>query len=380
MRRTGRRRLLVAIAAVCAANAFASTAQARIVLDKSIDGVAPGMSAAQVRRKLGKPAEVNRGRGSTPYDSWGYGQKGHVFRMSVLFPRHGKKLGPANTVGTVNPRERTANGVRPGMTLAKLRVRLHGLVCKFGFCFTHDPMTYDGVVTRFALDGQRKPIVVAGIALVRSTPPPKPKAPSAPAAPRPAAEGGPNVPRDFTASCPCWPHYAIGFDVTPPARENPSYALVEAYQWDFGDGQTAGGWYESGASHAYDKPGSYTVTLTMTDEEGSRWLITKTVEVKAARPAAESPNPLMFRDIDVGCADGSCTPGSNIFFNVVYAPEDGVHSYPSVVSWDFGDGSLGESDPSTYHAYSQPGTYTVTVTMADGDDQWYLTKQVEITG
>jgi hypothetical protein len=359
----------------------AAPADARIVLDKNIEGVAPGMSAAQVRHKLGKPLEVYRSRGTVPFDSWSYGRAGrYPVRMWVLFLRHGKKLAPANAVGTGNPKERTSNGIHPGMTLAKLRARVHGLVCKFGLCFTHDPMTYDGIVTRFRLSNQRKPTLISSIELVRSTPPPKPKKPSGPSAPRPAAEGGPNVARDFTASCPCWPRYEIGFDVVPPAHEDHSYALVQTYQWDFGDGKTAGGWYESAASHAYDTPGTYTVTLTMTDEEGQRWFITKPVEVKAPRPAAESPNPLMFKDIDVGCPDGSCTPGSTISFNVVYAREDGVHTYPSIVSWDFGDGTSGDNNDSTYHAYAAPGTYTVTVTMADGNDEWYLTKQVQITG
>jgi PKD repeat protein len=190
------------------------------------------------------------------------------------------------------------------------------------------------------------------------------------------------VSRNFTFDCPCWPGDAVGFDVDHP-REQPSYALVQAYEWDFGDGQKTGGWYESATSHAYRQPGTYTVTLTMVDEEGARWFLTKTIEVKAPRPAAESPNPLMYKDIEVVCPDDNCSAGSYLTFNPVLVPEDGVHSYPVIVSWDWGDGSSEPPYSSTYatHAYSQPGSYAVTMNLADENgDRWFVTKQVQITG
>jgi hypothetical protein len=261
-----------------------------------------------------------------------------------------------------------------------LRARAPGLVCKFGLCFTHDPLTYDGFATRFVFSQEHKATVVSKIELIRLKPP-KPHAPPAPSGPRPAAEGGPNVARDFTTSCPCWPGQAAGFDIVSK-REQPSYALVEAYEWDFGDGGKAGGWYESAASHAYEKPGTYTVTLTMVDEEGSSWFLTKTVEVKAPRPAAESSNPLMYKDFDVLCPNDSCSAGSLFTFNPVLVPEDGVHSYPILVSFDWGDGTVEAQDGSTYatHTYDQPGSYAVTMTMADENgERWFVTKAVQVT-
>jgi PKD repeat protein len=40
---------------------------------------------------------------------------------------------------------------------------------------------------------------------------------------------------------------------------------IVAWGWDFGDGHTASG---AAVSHAYDAPGSYDVTLTITDTCG----------------------------------------------------------------------------------------------------------------
>src|SRR4051794_13857785 len=150
---------LVAVTAVsCVAAVLAAPPDARILLDKSIDGVGPGMTAAQVRQRLGKPVDVYRSRGSIPSDVWGYGRERTHYggRIYVLFLRHGKKLAPADFVGTLSPSERTGSGIHVGMTLKSLRGHVPGLVCKYGLCFTHDPGTYDGLNTRFVLNKPRK--------------------------------------------------------------------------------------------------------------------------------------------------------------------------------------------------------------------------------
>jgi PKD repeat protein len=60
--------------------------------------------------------------------------------------------------------------------------------------------------------------------------------------------------------------------------------LTARYQWDFGDPagafNTLVGW---NAGHVYDKPGEYTVTLTVTNEKGARATATTTVAVGADR-------------------------------------------------------------------------------------------------
>jgi len=52
---------------------------------------------------------------------------------------------------------------------------------------------------------------------------------------------------------------------------------IASWNWDFGDGDSS---TAPNPKHAYDKSGSYTVRLTVTDDSGSSTTITKTVIVK----------------------------------------------------------------------------------------------------
>ncbi|QLG49293.1 PKD domain-containing protein [Natrinema halophilum] len=54
--------------------------------------------------------------------------------------------------------------------------------------------------------------------------------------------------------------------------------------WDLGDGTTASGWY---TAYAYDSPGTYTVALTATDDEGTT--TTHEVEIAVFRVRRSSP-------------------------------------------------------------------------------------------
>jgi len=87
----------------------------------------------------------------------------------------------------------------------------------------------------------------------------------------------PNQPpvADFTAA-------ANGSTVSFTSTSTDSDGTIEGWAWDFGDLSPAG----SGAttSHTYAAPGTYQVTLTVTDDDGATHEVTKSVEV-AAGPA-----------------------------------------------------------------------------------------------
>ncbi len=72
----------------------------------------------------------------------------------------------------------------------------------------------------------------------------------------------PNVPptASFTSGC---DYLTCDFDASASADSN---GTVADYAWDFGDGETGTG---SAPNHVYSEPGSYLVTLVVTDDQGA---------------------------------------------------------------------------------------------------------------
>jgi len=65
----------------------------------------------------------------------------------------------------------------------------------------------------------------------------------------------------------------ITFDAS---SSNDTDGFITKYEWDFGDGRNATG---EVVTHAYSEAGGYTVTLTVTDDDGAKNSTTKTVAV-----------------------------------------------------------------------------------------------------
>jgi PKD repeat protein len=128
---------------------------------------------------------------------------------------------------------------------------------------------------------------------------------------------------------------------------------VTGWSWDFGDGGSAD---QSNPTHSYAEAGTYSVTLTVTDDEGASDQSAGQVEVSVSSPPPPSNQP-PHADFDVHCHDRFCS------FSDKSKDDDG-----SVVSrvWNFGDGS-GSSDANPFHVYRDEGHYQVTLTVTDDD-------------
>src|SRR5271157_3848788 len=121
------------------------------------------------------------------------------------------------------------------------------------------------------------------------------------------------------------------------------------YYWDFGDGMSA---IVENPSHQYNTVGNFTVSLTVTDANGSTSTVTKPllVHVKATNP----PN------VSFVANPTSIQTGQFVTFTSTV-----TNGYPPLAySWNFGDsGTSTQANPA--HQYNTPGNYTVSLTVTD---------------
>jgi PKD repeat protein len=157
-------------------------------------------------------------------------------------------------------------------------------------------------------------------------------------------------------------------------------ATITSYDFDFGDGNTTGPKPKATVKHTYKRPGTYTVTLTVTNSADRTDQTTQDVTVTKPLPSdptatlrvtpRSGPAPLQIT------ADGSTsTAGQGAT----------ITSY----DFDFGDGHKTgpQSEPNAKHTYKRPSpgepakTYTVTLTVTNSagrTDQ--TTHDVTVTG
>lgn len=154
------------------------------------------------------------------------------------------------------------------------------------------------------------------------------------------------------------PEVAITFDST--GSHDPDGEIV-GYAWNFGDGATGEG---STVSHTYDKTGSYTVTLTVTDDDDLT--DTDTTKADISSPSPPPSPPPMGPSNKKPVADAGPDQAAYVNRTVIFSGVESHDPDGKIVSnrWDFGDGATA-SGVNVTHAYSEPGLYTVTLTVKD---------------
>ena len=179
----------------------------------------------------------------------------------------------------------------------------------------------------------------------------------------------PNQPpsASFTVSC---GGLTCGFTSTSGDPDG----TITAYSWTFGDGTSA---TVQNPSHSYAATGSYTVTLTVTDNQGATVSTSQTVTVTLPnRPPGVSAGP-----------DETVLLGLLYTLSASFADPDNDGPWSYTIAW--GDGSSSSSSMSSQgtftarHNYLLIGSYTIRVTVTDshgasGSDTKVLTVLVNL--
>lgn len=149
-------------------------------------------------------------------------------------------------------------------------------------------------------------------------------------------------------------------DVSFTNQSTDSDGSVASSSWSFGDGGTS---TATSPTHAYANGGIYTVTLTVTDNNGAQSSISHQVTIANRSPVAAFAAP------DVVQIGENLAPA-----NQSSDPEGHIASY----EWTFGDGT-GSTDANPAKTYGSAGTYEVVLKVTDDKGAWtFASKNVRV--
>ncbi len=140
---------------------------------------------------------------------------------------------------------------------------------------------------------------------------------------------------------------------------NNSWGAATA-SWDFGDGSPLSSDWD--AAHSYAVPGSYLVTLTVTNSCGQSDISTVTVNVGTDNPPFAGFSYMPWSDI--------CT-GTSVNF-------DNWSSDTTNIVWDWGDASPNTTTANAVHSYAAPGNYTVLMSTSNACGTSYTAQTINV--
>jgi len=144
----------------------------------------------------------------------------------------------------------------------------------------------------------------------------------------------------------------LNVDFDGSASSDPD-GTIASYDWDFGDGASS---TAVSPSHTYGSAGDYTVTLTVTDNDGATDSAATLIQVTT--PTPNQPPTASF----------TATPSSgDAPLAVTFDGSGSSDPDGSIVTYNWAFGNGGGTGMSPSHTYTSVGTYTVTLTVTDDD-------------
>jgi|GEM_PF-2434226 len=132
-----------------------------------------------------------------------------------------------------------------------------------------------------------------------------------------------------------------------------STGIIVSWSWNFGDGATS---TLKNPTHKYDNKGTYTVTLSVTDNNGATDVKSKSISVDT--------NVILSGPV----ADFTYSPLNPTTDDTIIFTDTSTDNYGIIVSWswNFGDGATSNLRNPT-HKYVDDGIYEVTLNVADNN-------------
>ena len=155
------------------------------------------------------------------------------------------------------------------------------------------------------------------------------------------------------------PPVSCAFDTVRFTNLTPS-ANSYTYQWDFGDFNLS---RDINPTYSYSDTGTFNVTLTAINNGCGTISPSKSVTINP---------PVSDFDFNVNCATGRTVSFVNLSKTNASL---GTITY----LWDFGDGTSTDNSPSPTHTFSQLGTFTVSLTVTNGNCDHTIKKTIKLT-
>lgn len=146
-----------------------------------------------------------------------------------------------------------------------------------------------------------------------------------------------------------------------------------SYYWIF-EPETSADWnshHPVTAVHTFKNPGVYTVSLVVTNSAGS-YKVTEPNYITALDPSTPTPTQKPTSSFTADITDGKAP------LTVTFT-DTSTGGVPTSWYWDFGDGTNSADTKTAIHTFTNPGTYTVTLTATNNAGSDTVSKTDYIT-